>query len=641
MRILNFFLVAALALANGNTPYPVIGWGSSDVTAGYGGFNGPYTVFAGYPTFYSLQVHWAVDITCASSGNTCDSGSGGYQPTGSETLSLWNVGTLNGVGLVTSGTMPLSSVNPCGNGTSVCSVFGGAVAYYHTCNISGTTFTVYEGSNCSGTQQTWTTSGTGQLSLLMDQPGHAYITSVSGYPTGTTVSYMEYSNGGLLQTAPTTSGVPYFQYSNDLIYVQLNVPANATPASYTLSFTVNSASNGSGTGSTFTFPINVVALTPISTNQDPSSYPAIPGLSTWQTCMTGTGCPSSTGGGAYWAANLPSLGGGCDLTECYYDGIRVNENIFKNTGNTAFALATSGYFFQFYNVESPYGVLPQSGAQPGYNIFPDGLALYAARTGDTRGYSGLQAFINGNGNVNGGGGYVKAGGLIDTTYVRETAYALKVYNVLENAGFPRIYWKGGAVPLQFGPCSGCIDLPEHTATLLIEQLTEDVDGTNARVLGKQPFMDGLAMEALIQRWQITHDPRIPYVVKREIDDLYANWYNNLSGAGHTLFYNTGLMNGPACSLVSRWFGTFNSGWCGTTSAGQTGDACNGCAAKVLNNLFAPAFAWYWRICGGCGSYQTEGDDLFSHAIDNSTSSGKEFSQLYRWSFDYVRWRSGH
>jgi len=690
-RLITLVAFAVLALGNGNTPYPVVAWGSSSLTAGYGGFWGPATVFSGYDTYYSLQLHYAVDITCDHTTNTCTTGSGGYTPTGTETLTLWNVGTLQGVGIVSSGTMPAST--QCASGSSMCSVYGGGVAYYHLCNIVGNSFTLAQGSTCAATQQTFTSNGTGQLSMIMDQPTTAYLSSVSGYPAGTAVAYWQALNGGIVGPAATSSGTPFFQYANDVIYVQLSVPATASGA-FTLSFTVSTVRTGGGASSTFTFPINVVQISPVATNQDPASYPAIPGLATWRSCMTGTGCNGSpTGGGAYWRAHSFPMGG-CDGTRCYYDGIRSDTNIAAYTGDSSwitdaqsiarfYSIGTSGVVNtngttvtlvsgdQFANTSSgqitinsvnytiaswtdathltltssagtqtgvaysfPFlSTLGLSGSQSGYTVFPDGLAMAAAASGDTRNLTALASFVVSlPGQPNGGGGYVKFGGLVDPTYVRETAYALKVYNVLELAGYPRVYWVGGAFP-QFGaPSSGTsVDLAERTTTMLLEILSEDVDGINARLFAKQPFMDGLAMEALIQRWQITHDPRIPYVVKREIDDLKANWYDSTN---HTLFYNTGS-DGPGCSLNSYWFGSANSSLCGTGPAGTSA------TAVVLNNLYSPAWAWYWRVCGGCGTYQADGDDLFQHSFDNATSSGKEFSQLYRWSFDYVRWRSGH
>jgi hypothetical protein len=60
----------------------------------------------------------------------------------------------------------------------------------------------------------------------------------------------------------------------------------------------------------------------------------------------------------------------------------------------------------------------------------------------------------------------------------------------------------------------------------------------------------------------------------------------------------------------------------------------------MTALVVPAFAWYWRQSGD-SVYQQRGDELFAHALDADISySGKIFAQNYRWTFDYVRWRSG-
>jgi hypothetical protein len=56
---------------------------------------------------------------------------------------------------------------------------------------------------------------------------------------------------------------------------------------------------------------------------------------------------------------------------------------------------------------------------------------------------------------------------------------------------------------------------------------------------------------------------------------------------------------------------------------------------------APAYAWYWNPTGD-DTYRQRGDLLFEHAIDDSADgfwSGKEFSQNYKASFDYVHHRS--
>lgn len=60
----------------------------------------------------------------------------------------------------------------------------------------------------------------------------------------------------------------------------------------------------------------------------------------------------------------------------------------------------------------------------------------------------------------------------------------------------------------------------------------------------------------------------------------------------------------------------------------------------LNDLVAPAFAWYWTKTRDV-TYQRRGDEVFLHAFDTSDwrFNWKEYNQVYRWSFDYVRWRT--
>lgn len=62
------------------------------------------------------------------------------------------------------------------------------------------------------------------------------------------------------------------------------------------------------------------------------------------------------------------------------------------------------------------------------------------------------------------------------------------------------------------------------------------------------------------------------------------------------------------------------------------------AGDILHNLVSPAFAWYWQITGN-DTYRVQGDELFLHSLDNGPYSGKQFSQAYRWSFDYVNVRT--
>jgi hypothetical protein len=107
---------------------------------------------------------------------------------------------------------------------------------------------------------------------------------------------------------------------------------------------------------------------------------------------------------------------------------------------------------------------------------------------------------------------------------------------------------------------------------------------------------------LINYYQLTNDPRIPPAVQTAADGLWATWV--ASGSGFE--YDT---------------------------AGDTS------AQPDLNLLIAPAYAWLWQMTG-IQTYLDHGDQVFAGGVLYANFwSGKQFSQSYRSSFNYVKWRS--
>ena len=105
------------------------------------------------------------------------------------------------------------------------------------------------------------------------------------------------------------------------------------------------------------------------------------------------------------------------------------------------------------------------------------------------------------------------------------------------------------------------------------------------------------------------DYRVPAIVKRALDALWRDYYQP---SNHTLRYTLADLPTIRCLVI-------------------------------LNGLVAPAYAWYWNLTGDAASL-SRGDELFQHTLDdpgNSIWTGKQFSQVYKWTFDYVRWRSGN
>ncbi len=175
---------------------------------------------------------------------------------------------------------------------------------------------------------------------------------------------------------------------------------------------------------------------------------------------------------------------------------------------------------------------------------------------------------------------------------------------------------------------------QRTADLLLGILDQayNLNFSNANQQGFDihPFTLGLVMEALINYYELDRaeghvpDARIPLEIRKVLDWWQATQH---IATTHALAYQVyDLPMDP--TLVS---GTLYG-------------------ATELNDLVAPAYAWYWSKTGN-STYRVAGDDLFNHVFDSAGSAGtlvgggwtysvKEFNQVYKWSFDFVRWRTG-
>jgi hypothetical protein len=162
----------------------------------------------------------------------------------------------------------------------------------------------------------------------------------------------------------------------------------------------------------------------------------------------------------------------------------------------------------------------------------------------------------------------------------------------------------------------------------------------------EPFMVGLATEALIQYNNTYPDPRIPYVIKQTLDGMWnAAWRPDLHGFYYRC-YATNLVGLPT-SLPPGNNGCFDddsspgnadsNAW--PIPVGDTFDYNDG--QPNLNNLISPAYAWMYLQTGD-PKYRQEGDKLFADGVLYNGAvnfGGKEFSQNYRWTFDYMNFRN--
>lgn len=264
----------------------------------------------------------------------------------------------------------------------------------------------------------------------------------------------------------------------------------------------------------------------------------------------------------------------------YYDGARVFFQVADYTGDKKWEACA-------FNIASQYAdyAINAGGWVPGWRVFPHGLRMAYERSRDEKYRQALLLLANAS-------AFARRGGSIDETFIRETAFAAQAYIEAEKVGAPRHPRLGRAIGFLLGHFRVLFETKNYS----IHQL----------------FYDGLAAEALIQYYELTRDPRIPPAIEKMLTWVWHNAWNHTT---KKLLINP-EPEGPKCSWGCQQYNT------------------------ELINLVAPTFAWYWRHTRD-PKYQLQGDELFAHSLDTDISyNGRIFSQNYRWSFDYVRWRGG-
>lgn len=229
------------------------------------------------------------------------------------------------------------------------------------------------------------------------------------------------------------------------------------------------------------------------------------------------------------------------------------------------------------DVYRPY-VLSNNGGIGGWRVFPHGLTEDYARTGEVASRNAAVLLAENS-------AYARWGGAVHPNLVRETAYVIHAYRIARRLGEAEHRHYQRAVAYGLG----------HIDQWFVSQ-TEPY---------MQPFMVGLLCEALIQYYEESSDPRVPPAIKTALDGI---WDWAWVPEDKSFFYES------------------------------TGDTANG--APDLNLLIAPAYAWLYSITGD-PLYRQRGDLVFEGGVDGAwLGGGKQFSQNYRWSFDFVRWRLG-
>ena len=428
-----------------------------------------------------------------------------------------------------------------------------------------------------------------------------FIRSMKGYPQGTVVSW-RYSQS--VRSPPyTTNGFGVFDRANLVVAMFAKVPAITPPGDYRVTVKSSESKEADLNSNSFQYTLKTVPLhaTKIAS---PKEFPPIPGLKTWERIMT-----SSTDGGGSALSMYPRCANRKNPQAPLGWADAKGVVTLSDTGEPYPVVYSPGSNARvwFYNDETFFRIAQYTGdpswancgvfiaaamrdkfrefgptAMPAYFYFPWTLVAAYRLTKDP---SYRDVVIS---TADGGQGSV------NDTRIRENAFAFE-----------------GRLAKREVTGQEDFDLP-YFAEATLGQLYVNASGSPDRTFN-EPFMLGLAMRPLIRWYMISHDERIPVVIKLTLDRIWDNWYDH---RGHRFYYN------PEPTGERCWV------------------ACQKWTSTKLNNLVSPAYAWYWRLTGDDVARE-RGDDLFSHAYDEGYPySAKEWSQGYYWTWDFVDWRQG-
>jgi hypothetical protein len=402
-------------------------------------------------------------------------------------------------------------------------------------------------------------------------------------------------------------------------YILTDVGGTTPPGNYTITMTMSGSDlpTHSATWGLTVDPASAPFSGVAFPSGTPSSYPAIPNLSTYVSSASTYGisnCAQDTNTTRTIRPNDPTkltpVGPSTTYDSWFYDGVMVYYNVqsLVNDGDN-WAQCRE-------NVAQVYRdnyALKQKIFE--LMMFTEGYYLDYSSDSNTGTDADLQLINQLDGEMYAPYHAV----MVDVTYLqRETAYALKnaIYaSALQqnNSRFNNTtaFWRDYALDHVLG----------HVDQICLSQ--------NAQYF--ESFMTGLEAEALIQYYDVVgHDPRIPPAVKCLADYMYSSVYNTVT-------------SDPGSFPYDKWRMLTNAG------VGNNGGSC----MINMNMLIVPMFAWVFKNTG-LSAYQAEGDEIWNHGVlfdgcqgglaanltGPSGNSGKQFSQQYYWGPSYVAWRSG-
>jgi hypothetical protein len=418
---------------------------------------------------------------------------------------------------------------------------------------------------------------------------------LGGLPANSQVHWPDQQDNGLgqgrIKTTKTTNdtlilyGPSYTQFE-----ILTNVGGITPPGSYTLTLTATATPTNSGSVThTYTWAMGVAAIPSFPFGRQ-TKHPTLGHVGTWTTAMNTYGHKWCTD-----PAPPPNEQG-----VWYYDGINTFFRIADYTRSISPWVACANAVRTQYRDNF---VIRKNGRIPGYEVFPHGLYRDCTMNSNATSCTALHELA-----ANANGASMIAGGIpyADAGNIREACYML---------GAKRLdYDAGGATTLAqvLQMATYCVGIVDQVV--------------NATTNFEEPFMDGLAAQALIEYYEDPKtgnqaDVRVPTALRALADHLWnSDWFAWAGSNGYFLY-----------NVQNNSLEIPNAG-CGP-----------GCDMQALNLLIAPLYGWLYHNTG-LQQYQLEGDTIWDAGVNDPVGggigwSGKNFSQQFRWSFDYVTWRS--
>ncbi len=316
--------------------------------------------------------------------------------------------------------------------------------------------------------------------------------------------------------------------------------------------------------------------------------PPIPSLSQWEDNMKSCGKKFMS---------TPINGKANETLVWYYDGIKVYYQIAEYTKDKSW-LAGAMTCRNWYRDKFIFG---RPSHVDGWRMFPHGLMLDYMKTADENDKKAVGIMEKNGAFSDRSIDYAKNStyNLKSAELSREVAYNINVHVVASALGVASFSKPDPYIDIALGHIKCWNDWMKSRAA----SFPTMSDGGKT---GFQPFMAGLTSEALIRYYE---SKDADAGKKKEIIAAITELAN--------LMWDAAFLNGQ---------NTFYY------------ESNKKVPAPDLNLLICPLYGWLWHRTGD-KSFIDKGDKLFVGGVAGAyLSGGKQFSQNYRWSFDYVKWR---